>query len=60
MTVIALIAISGFFIARSRSIKLATMAGGLSKLHSRPNYYALMSPFLQRFRHWFSYYCGKR
>ncbi|OOE91738.1 phosphate ABC transporter permease subunit PstC [Salinivibrio sp. MA351] len=39
MTVIAIIAISGFFIARTRSIKLANMAGGLSKLHSRPNYY---------------------
>ncbi|PCE67467.1 phosphate ABC transporter permease subunit PstC [Salinivibrio sp. YCSC6] len=39
MTVIALIAISGFFLARTRSIKLADMAGGLSKLHSRPNYY---------------------
>nr|WP_284509765.1 phosphate ABC transporter permease family protein [Salinivibrio costicola] len=60
MTVIAIIAISGFFIARTRSIKLANMAGGLSKLHSRPNYYAHMSPFWRRFRHWFFYCCGKR
>lgn len=46
VTVIALIAISAFFLARNRSKQVGLDAGGLSKLHSRPSYYGSYAAIL--------------
>lgn len=46
MVIVALFAISAFVLAKKRSREVATIEGGLSKLHSRPTYYGSFAAIL--------------